>query len=99
MIAEIAAMRWAEERGMPQTAVSLAETSHPTPAASGPITVAVQVGAVRLLVDLEPRQIRIVGRCDLIESDGEDGYRWIQTGLREQPRDESLQVVRPATQA
>jgi hypothetical protein len=84
MIAEIAAMQWAGQRGIAQSEVVLSATEYPAPAdAPGPLTVPVAVGGVELVVELEPRRLLMAGHCDVFEtSEGKPGFRWVQTGLR-----------------
>lgn len=84
MIAEIAAMHWAEEQGHAQSAVQLLSTDLPAPAdATGPIEVSVQVATSLLVIELHARPLLMAGHCDVLEAgDGKPGYRWVQTGLR-----------------
>lgn len=84
MIAEIAAMQWAEQRGIEQSEVILSATEFPAPAdAPGPLSILVSVGAIELFVELEPRQLLMAGHCDVLEAgEGKPGFRWVQTGLR-----------------
>lgn len=84
MIAEIAALRWAEERGIDQSQVSLPETDFPEPAeAKGVLRVEAVVGGTRLFVDLESRELLLAGHCEALDhgAGGKPTFRWVQTGL------------------
>jgi hypothetical protein len=84
MVAEIAAMQWAEQHGLAQSEVVLSGTEHPAPAdAPGRLAIPVAVGELKLLVDVEPRQLLMAGHCDVLEAgDGKLGFRWVLVGVR-----------------